>query len=112
MRFRSGRRPEPERQAPSWRRTAREASSPRSVRNALARLGATPAELIGPEPPAVPPVGGRFGWLAPYRTLILWMAAAVAFGLTVQLLVGSSRLGPALIPVVAVLMLVGWADPK
>jgi signal transduction histidine kinase len=104
MRFRSGRRPEPERQAPSWRRTAREASSPRSVRNALARLGATPAGLIGPEPPGVPPVGGRFGWLAPYRTLVLWMAAAGAFGLTVQLLVESSRLGPALIPVVAVLV--------
>jgi signal transduction histidine kinase len=104
MRFRDDRRPGPGRRAPSWWRTAREASDPRSVRAALTRLGSTPADLVGPEPSAPPPGDGRFRWLRPYRRPILWLAAALMFGLSVQTLSETSELGPVEIPAVSLLI--------
>jgi signal transduction histidine kinase len=94
-----------ERQAPSWLRTAREASDVRSWREALGRLAAAPAELVvGPEPPPLPAGGGRFGWLRRYRSPILWLAALATFLLTTQLLLDQSTLWEFLIPVVAALI--------
>jgi hypothetical protein len=94
-----------DRQAPSWLRTAREASDVRSWREALRRLAAAPAELVvGPEPPPLPDGGGRFAWLRGYRPLILWLAAFGTFALTTQLLLEQSALWEFLVPVVAALI--------
>jgi hypothetical protein len=91
-----------DRQAPTWRRTAREASDVRTLGEALTRLAEAPAGLIrGPEPPPLPAAGGRLGWLRRYRPLLLWLAAAATFALGVQLLVENSRLLEPLVPVVA-----------
>jgi signal transduction histidine kinase len=95
----------PGRQAPSWRRTAREASDMRSFQTALRRLVAAPTELVvGPEPPPLPAAGGRFGWLRRYRAPVLWLAALAMFLLTTQLLLDQSSLWELLIPVVAALI--------
>jgi signal transduction histidine kinase len=92
----------PDRQVPSWRRTAREASDMRSLGQALTRLAEAPAGLVaGPEPPPLPAGGGRFGWLRRYRPLVLWLSAAATFALSIQLLVENSRLPEPLVPLVA-----------
>jgi signal transduction histidine kinase len=92
----------PRRPAPTWRRTAREASDVRSLREALGRLAGAPAELlVGPEPPPLPASGGRFGRLRRYRGPVLWLAAVVTFALSSQVLAEGSGLLVALIPVVA-----------
>jgi signal transduction histidine kinase len=93
------------RQAPSWRLTARRASDPVSLRGALQRLGAAPADLVvGPEPPPLPPGRWRLAWLRRYRTLILWLATAAAFVLTAQYLRVNSSLWPQLIPLLSALI--------
>jgi signal transduction histidine kinase len=81
------------RQAPSWRHAVREASDVRLLQDALERLASAPAELVvGPEPPPLPPGGGRLGrLLRPYRTPILWLAAAIMFWLTTEELLDLSR---------------------
>jgi signal transduction histidine kinase len=95
----------PDRQAPSWRRTAREASDIRSFQDALKRLAAGPTELVvGPEPPPLPDGGGRLGWLRRYRTPVLWLAALATFLLSTQLLLDQSALWEIFIPVVAALI--------
>jgi signal transduction histidine kinase len=95
----------PHRQAPSWRRTAREASDIRSFQNALRRLAAAPTELVvGPEPPPQPDDGGRFGWLRRYRPPVLWLAAVGTFLLSTQLLLDQSSLWEIVVPVVAALI--------
>ncbi|HZD37243.1 MAG TPA: sensor histidine kinase [Actinomycetes bacterium] len=94
-----------DRHAASWRRAAREASDPGSLRSALYRLGAAPADLIvGPEPTPLPPGRGRSSRLRRYRPVILWLLAAGAFGLTTEYLVDNSSLAPVLIPLLAVLI--------
>jgi signal transduction histidine kinase len=91
-----------DRQAPTWRRTAREASDVRSLGEALTRLAEAPAGLAaGPEPPPLPAAAGRLAWLRRYRPLLLWLAAAGAFALGVQVLVENSRLWEPLVLVVA-----------
>jgi signal transduction histidine kinase len=98
-RLRSVHQPEP--RAPSWRHAVREASDPRSLRAALPRLAAAPADLlIGPEPPALPG-GGRFGWLRRYRVPVLWLAAILAFAINTQYLLDNSALPDGLVPLVA-----------
>jgi signal transduction histidine kinase len=93
------------RQAPSWRLTARRASDPVSLRGALQRLVAAPADLVvGPEPPPLPPGRWRLAWLRRYRTLILWLATAAAFVLTAQYLRVNSSLWPPLIPLLSALI--------
>jgi signal transduction histidine kinase len=95
----------PDRQAPSWRRTAREASDVRSFQDALRRLAGAPAELVvGPEPLPLPADGGRFGWLPRYRTPVLWLAAVATFFLSAQLLLDNGGLWESLVPVVAALI--------
>jgi signal transduction histidine kinase len=93
------------RQAPSWRRTAREASDVRSFQDALRRLAAAPTELVvGPEPPPLPDGGGRFGWLRRYRAPVLWLAALATFLLSTELLLDQSALWEIFVPLVAVLI--------
>ena len=95
----------PDRQAPSWWSTARQASDARSFQDALRRLASAPTELVvGPEPPPLPAGGGRFGWLRRYRGAILWLAALATFLLTSQLLLEQSALWGFLVPVVAALV--------
>jgi signal transduction histidine kinase len=95
----------PDRQVPSWRHTARQASDVRSLQDAFRRLAAAPTELVvGPEPPPLPADGGRFGWLRRYRTPVLWLAALVTFLLSSQLLLEQSSLWEIFIPVVAALI--------
>jgi signal transduction histidine kinase len=95
----------PDRQAPSWRRTAREASDVRSFQDALRRLAAAPTELVvGSEPPPLPDGGGRLGWLRRYRTPVLWLAALATFLLSTQLLLDQSALWEIFVPVVAALI--------
>jgi signal transduction histidine kinase len=92
-------------QAPSWRRAAREATDVRSFKDALQRLASAPTELlVGPEPPPLPPGGGRFAWLRRYRTPLLWLAAVGAFLLSTQLLVESGGIWEVLVPVEAALI--------
>jgi signal transduction histidine kinase len=94
-----------DRQLPSWRRAAREASDARSLQDALRRLAAAPTELlVGPEPPPPPASGGPWDWLRRYRMAILWLAAALTFFLTIQLLVENSGLWEIVIPPVAALI--------
>jgi signal transduction histidine kinase len=100
-----------ERRAASWRRAAREASDPGSLRNALYRLGAGPADLVvGPEPPPLPPLPplppgkGRFRRLGRHRTLILWLLAAGMFGVTAEYLADNSSLPAVFIPLLAALI--------
>jgi signal transduction histidine kinase len=94
-----------DRQAPSWRRTAREASDVRSFQDALRRLAAAPTELVvGPEPPPLPADGGRFGRLRRYRVPVLWLAAVGTFFLSIQLLLESGGLWELLVPVEAALI--------
>jgi signal transduction histidine kinase len=94
-----------DRQAPSWRRTAREASDVRLFQDALRRLAASPTELVvGPEPPPLPDSGGRLGWLRRYRTPVLWLAALATFLLSTQLLLEQSALWEIFVPVVAALI--------
>jgi len=96
---------EPDRQAPSWWSTAREASDVRSFEDALRRLAAAPAELVvGPEPPPLPDGGGRFGWLRRYRAPILWLAALAAFLSSTQLLLDQRGLWTVFVPLVATLI--------
>jgi signal transduction histidine kinase len=95
----------PDRQAPSWRRTAREASDVRSFQDALRRLAAAPTELVvGPEPQPLPEGGGRSGWLRRHRTPVLWLAAVVTFLLSTQQLLDQSALWELAVPVVAALI--------
>jgi signal transduction histidine kinase len=95
----------PDRQAPSWWRTAREASDVRSFQDALRRLVAAPTELVvGPEPPPVPDGGGRLGRLRRYRTPVLWLAALATFLLSSQMLLDQSALWEIFIPGVAALI--------
>jgi signal transduction histidine kinase len=95
----------PDRQAPSWRRTAREASDVRSFQDALRRLAAAPTELVvGPEPPPPPDGGGRLGWLRRHRTPVLWLAAVATFLLSTQLLLEQSALWEIFVPLVAALI--------
>jgi signal transduction histidine kinase len=94
-----------DRQAPSWWRTAREASDVRSFQDALRRLVAAPTELVvGPEPPPVPDGGGRLGRLRRYRTPVLWLAALATFLLSSQMLLDQSALWEIFIPGVAALI--------
>jgi signal transduction histidine kinase len=94
-----------DRQAPSWRRTAREASDVRSFQDALRRLAAAPTELVvGPEPPPLPDDGGRLGRLRRYRTLVLWLAALATFLSSTQLLLDQSALWEIFVPVMAALI--------
>jgi signal transduction histidine kinase len=94
-----------DRQAPSWRRTAREASDVRSFQDALRRLAAAPTELVvGPEPPPLPDGGGLLGWLRRYRTPVLWLATLVTFLLGNRLLLDQSELWEIFVPVVAALI--------
>ena len=95
----------PDRQAPSWWRTAREASDVRSFQDALRRLVAAPTELVvGPEPPPVPDGGGRLGRLRRYSTPVLWLAALATFLLSSQILLDQSALWEIFIPGVAALI--------
>ena len=95
----------PDRQAPSWWRTAREASDVRSFQDALRRLVAAPTELVvGPEPPLLPDGGGRLGRLRRYRTPVLWLAALATFFLSSQMLLDQSALWEIFIPGVAALI--------
>ena len=95
----------PDRQAPSWWRTAREASDVRSFQDALRRLVAAPTELVvGPEPPPLPDGGGRLGRLRRYRTAVLWLAALATFLLSSQMLLDQSALAEIFIPEVAALI--------
>jgi signal transduction histidine kinase len=95
----------PDRQAPSWRRTAREASDVRSFQDALRRLAAAPTELVvGPEPPPLPDGRGRLGWLRRYRTPVLWLAALATFLSGTQQLLDQRALWVILVPVVAALI--------
>jgi signal transduction histidine kinase len=95
----------PDRRAPSWRRTAREASDIRSFQDALRRLAAAPTELlVGPEPPPLPDDGGRLGRLRRYRTPALWLAALATFLLSTQLLLEQSGLWEIFVPAVAALI--------
>src|SRR6266540_3925810 len=56
------------RQAPSWRRAAREASDVRSLRDALTRFADAPTELLAcPARPARPPGAWRRDGLRRYR---------------------------------------------
>jgi signal transduction histidine kinase len=95
----------PDRQAPSWWRTAaRQASDVRSFLDALRRLAAAPTGLVvGPEPPPLP-AGGRFGWLRGYRTSVLWLATVGVFLVSVQLLLDQTSLWELVVPVVAALI--------
>jgi signal transduction histidine kinase len=94
-----------DRQAPSWWRTAREASDVRSFQDALRRLVAAPTELVvGPEPPPLPDGGGRLGRLRRYRTPVLWLAALATFLLSSQMLLDQSALWEIFIPGVAALI--------
>jgi signal transduction histidine kinase len=94
-----------DRQAPSWLRTAREASDVRSWQDALRRLAAAPTELaVGPEPPPLPAAGGWVGWLRQYRTPALWLATVGMFLLSTQLLLDQSSLWELVIPVVGALI--------
>ena len=105
MRLRPRSAGRPGRPAPSWRRTARQASDPRSLRDAVRRLGSAPVELVaGPEPPPLPAGVGWSGRLAAYRTPLHWLAAAAVFVLTVQLLLDNSALWAGLVPVMAALV--------
>src|SRR6266540_2515096 len=93
------------RQAPSWRRAAREASDVRSLRDALTRFADAPTELlVGPEPPDLPPGGWRFDWLRRYRVPALWLAAAATFLATVQYVLDNNRFPDVLVPALAVLV--------
>jgi signal transduction histidine kinase len=95
----------PARPAPSWRHAAREALDARSLRAALERLASAPAELVvGPEPPPLPPGGGRFDRLRGFRTPVLWLAAAAMFWLTTQSLLDEDRVADLLAPAVALLI--------
>jgi signal transduction histidine kinase len=95
----------PPRQAPSWRHAAGAALDARSMRAALERLASAPAELvIGPEPPPLPPGGGRFDRLRGFRTPVLWLAAAATFWLTTQSLLDEDRVADLLAPAVALLI--------
>jgi signal transduction histidine kinase len=95
----------PDRQAPSWWRTAREASDVRSFQDALRRLVAAPTELVvGPEPPPLPDGGGRLGRLRRHRTPVLWLAALATFLLSSQMLLDQSALWEIFIPGVAALI--------
>jgi signal transduction histidine kinase len=92
-------------QAPSWRRAAREATDVRSFKDALQQLASAPTELlVGPEPPPLPPGGGRFAWLRRYRAPVLWLAAVGMFLLSVQMLVESGGIWEVLAPVEAALI--------
>jgi signal transduction histidine kinase len=94
-----------DRQAPSWRRTAREASDVRSFQDALRRLAAAPTELVvGPEPPPLPDGGGRWSWLRRYRAPVLWLTTLATFLLSTQLLLDQSALWEIFVPVVAALI--------
>jgi signal transduction histidine kinase len=93
------------RQTPTWRRAAQHASDPGSLRTALRRLEAAPAELVvGPEPPPLPPGRWRFAWLGRYQTLILWLATAAAFLLTVPYVRDNNAVRPLFIPLLAALI--------
>jgi signal transduction histidine kinase len=95
----------PDRQAPSWRRIAREAADVGSFQEALRRLASAPTELVvGPEPPPPPADGGRFGRLRRYRTPVLWLATVGTFLVSVQLLLDQSRLWEPVVPLVAALI--------
>jgi signal transduction histidine kinase len=95
----------PARPAPSWRHAVREASDVRSLRVALEHLASAPAELVvGPEPPPLPPGGGRFDRLRGFRTPALWLATAAMFWLTTQSLLDEDRVVDLLAPVVALLI--------
>jgi signal transduction histidine kinase len=94
-----------DRQAPSWRRTAREASDVRSFQDALRRLAAAPTQLVvGPEPPPLPDGGGRSSWLRRYRAPVLWLTTLATFLLSTQLLLEQSALWEIFVPVVAALI--------
>jgi signal transduction histidine kinase len=94
-----------DRQAPSWRRTAREASDVRSFQDALRRLAAAPTELVvGPEPSPLPDGGGRSSWLRRYRAPVLWLTTLATFLLSTQLLLEQSALWEIFVPVVAALI--------
>jgi signal transduction histidine kinase len=91
--------------APSWRQAAREATDVRSFKDALRRLAGAPTELlVGPEPPPLPPGGGRLAWLRRYRTPLLWLAAVGTFLLSTQMLVESGGIWEVLVPVEAALI--------
>jgi signal transduction histidine kinase len=91
--------------APSWRQAAREASDVRSFKDALRRLASAPTELlVGPEPPPLPPGGGRFAWLRRYRAPVLWLAAVGTFLLSTQMLIESGGLWEPLVPFEAALI--------
>jgi signal transduction histidine kinase len=93
------------RPAPSWRRAAREASDVRSLRDALTRFADAPTELlVGPEPPDLPPAGGRFDRLRRYRVPVLWLAAAALFLPTIKYMVDNNRIPDLLVPPLAVLI--------
>ncbi len=95
----------PARQAPSWRRAAREASDVRSLRDALTRFADAPTELlVGPEPPDLPPAGWRFDRLRRYRVPVLWLAAAAMFGPTLAYMLDNNRIPDLLVPPLAVLI--------
>jgi signal transduction histidine kinase len=92
----------PDRQALSWRHAMREASDPRSLRAAVSRFAAAPADLvIGPEPPALPSSGGRLGRLRRYRVPALWLLAVGAFAINTQYLLDNSGLPAGLVPLLA-----------
>jgi signal transduction histidine kinase len=96
---------EADRQAPSWWRTAREASDVRSFQDALRRLAAAPTELlVGPEPPPLPDGGGRLGWLRRYRTPVLTLATLTTFLVSTQILLDQGALWAILAPVLAALI--------
>jgi signal transduction histidine kinase len=106
-----------DRQAPTWRRTAREASDVRSLQEAFRRLAAAPAELlVGPEPPPLPPpaAGGRLGWLRDYRGPILWLAALALLAVNTQYLTQPGRVqaGPALLVAAAIALPLGVAAAR
>jgi signal transduction histidine kinase len=95
----------PDPQAPSWREAAREASDVRSFKDALRRLASAPTELlVGPEPPPLPPGGGRFAWLRRYRTPVLWLAAVGTFLLSAQMLIEDGGIVEFLVPLEAALI--------
>ena len=92
-----------DRQAPSWWRTAREASDAGSFRT---RSGAwrRPDRAGRRARAAAAAGGGRFGWLRRYRTPVLWLATVGLFAVTIQLLLDQTSLWEPFIPVVAALM--------
>jgi signal transduction histidine kinase len=95
------------RQSPTWRRAAQRASDPGSLRTALRRLGAAPAELVaGPEPPPLPSGRRRFAWLGRYRMLILWLATVAAFLLTMAYVQDNNDVQTLFVPLLAALIAV------